>query len=552
MLPGLCYWQLPFRPRVDEEPQRMFRGWVVLPVALLAVLAAQPRRPTPPDPVALAAATEAAGWTCTLPYHPPPAHEITAATTPIGESGFSPGRVADSTSPNPQQPAGSDPPSAGTQQPPDPGTGPQSAPHAQEPSGPNAAEPSTPSPAAPNTAEPSTPSPGQPSPGQPNIPVPGATPEPITPSPRAPSYPRPVAGLGTGSGQNPRAELTGTLGAAGDSDSFALPLRAGDVLGVTVRGGARELQLRDPRGTLVIRSETDRSASYPKSSPLPGGGAATLDHVAALTGTHVLTVTGGVGQYTASVLVFHASDAPQKFFLDFRGAAVDTGEFGIELAGGGQPRRLSGLAHFLPAWGLTSGDEPAVAERISRTFTAALLSTGARVQVGDSNSAPDAFGQPDVSRIVIGGTSEEAGINTIGISDSVDPGNFDRAETALVLLDALSAPAARVSSINHYLGPASNRVEFVGSVIGNIAAHEAGHLLGSWHTDPDDGMHNVMDSGDLAGAYGFGPDGIGGTADDTQPHYGPDTFAPDEGYQGTEDTLARTAIGLGALGPPRF
>ena len=101
------------------------------------------------------------------------------------------------------------------------------------------------------------------------------------------------------------------------------------------------------------------------------------------------------------------------------------------------------------------------------------------------------------------------------------------------------------------MGAGSDGVRLVGNAIGDIASHEAGHFLGSWHTDPDNGTHDVMDSGDLPGAYGYGPDGTGGTADDTTPRFGQDVFNPSEGYTGLEDTRARTAIGLGG-GAPSF
>jgi hypothetical protein len=56
----------------------------------------------------------------------------------------------------------------------------------------------------------------------------------------------------------------------------------------------------------------------------------------------------------------------------------------------------------------------------------------------------DPWGQPNVSRIIIGGTQvelfgEEIGI--YGIAESIDVGNFVTNETAVVLLDALSLPA---------------------------------------------------------------------------------------------------------------
>ena len=44
--------------------------------------------------------------------------------------------------------------------------------------------------------------------------------------------------------------------------------------------------------------------------------------------------------------------------------------------------------------------------------------------------------------------------------------------------------------------------------------------------------------------FGVGPDGVGGTADDTDVDFGDDAFSPAEGFIGTEDTLGRIVFGL--------
>ncbi|MGW4116870.1 hypothetical protein ACWEFJ_38855 [Actinosynnema sp. NPDC004786] len=105
------------------------------------------------------------------------------------------------------------------------------------------------------------------------------------------------------------------------------------------------------------------------------------------------------------------------------------------------------------------------------------------VQILNSRDHAGPWGQPNVSRVVVGGTVAETGIPTIGIAQSIDAGNFGREETALVLLDDLSAPAGPVWTLNTYVGPESDRIAFLGRAVGNIASHEAGHMSGSWHTD---------------------------------------------------------------------
>ncbi|MDT7597954.1 MAG: hypothetical protein QOK26_31 [Pseudonocardiales bacterium] len=368
----------------------------------------------------------------------------------------------------------------------------------------------------------------------------------------APGRSKEVPGLGTGPGENPRAQINGELTGADSTESYRIPMRAGEVLGVSVAGGARQLEIRDPKGTLVEGSSADRASSYPQTSPLPGGGNATVDHVAAVTGTHVLTVSKGTGAYQATVSILAPPTAgPQQIFLDFNGPPVDTRIFGQD-TGAAQPRKLSPLSSFLAAWGLPATDEPALIQKITDRVAANLRGAGGGTPIEVTNSArsPNIWGRPDVSRVVIGGTAAEAGIDTVGISESVDPGNFDRNETALVLLDSLSRPASEAISLNHYLANGGDRLDFIAHAVGNIASHESGHFLGSWHTDPNSGRHDLMAPGDLVGAFGYGPDGTGGTTDDTRPKFGQDTFAPAEGFTGTEDTRNRTEVGLGGGNRP--
>ncbi|WP_028934707.1 hypothetical protein [Pseudonocardia spinosispora] len=443
----------------------MHRSWVLLPVAALVLITTRySTTPIPAriDPVALAAATEAAHSYCTLPHRAPPRKQ--AVRGPVGLQ--------------------------------------------------------------------------------------------IAAEPPRPGYVQPIGGLGSGPGQNPRAEVTGTLTNPGDVDSFGIPLRTGDVLSVAVSGSSGDtgyqLRLLDPRNTFVEGSAQDRSSTYPTSSPLvPEGGqqvVADFDHVAAMTGTHVLSVSGGPGDFEATVQIFRSSGDVQRIYLEFRGTTLDTTIFGTD-AGGSQPRTLSPFSAFLPKWGLTEADEPRLIQAITDTVALNLRAAGpAQVVVDNSVDNPDEFGRANVSRLVIGGTQAEADMETVGIAQSVDPGNFAREETALVLLDLLSGPAEDSASLNHYIGPNSDKIAFIAKAVGDIASHEAGHFLGSWHTDPENGTHDLMDSGDLPGAYGYGPDGIGGTADDTRPVFGQDVYAPSEGSQGLENTRARTATGLGGAG----
>jgi len=235
----------------------------------------------------------------------------------------------------------------------------------------------------------------------------------------------------------------------------------------------------------------------------------------------------------------------QRLFLDFDGERLNTGVFG-----GRGVTRPSPLRRFLPRWGLSDGDHGALVDRIVATVRESLrrdlaasgLNDRFRIRITNSRDHRDRWGAANVSRIVVGGTIQQSGIPTIGIAQSIDPGNFDQEETALVLLDLLSRRRGPDFSLNTYFRPRSDKVRFVGQAIGNITAHEAGHLFGDWHVDPDNARANLMDSGGNAPVlFGVGPDGVGGTADDRDVDYGPDRFDPFEPFTGTQDTAARLA-----------
>lgn len=360
-----------------------------------------------------------------------------------------------------------------------------------------------------------------------------------------------VAGFGTR--KDPRVALTGELaaGGAGDRDFFAVDLRAGDVLGASVAGGASRLVVHDAAGREVFGSSQDFTAIYSPDSPLPGGGNAVVDFVAPSEGRYTVGVENGEGRYDVTVEAYRPGTETdpwgtvQTLFLDFDGARVNTGIYG-----GPGVRQLSPLSAFVAGWGLTAADEDALIDQVVATVREnmehdlAVKGTNRRfaVRILNSRDHADLFGRPDVSRVVVGGTIAESGVNTVGIAQSIDPGNFGHEETALVLLDRLSAPAGPSVSLNTYITPASDRTAFVGRAIGNVVAHEAGHMSGSWHLDQFNDVPSLMDQGGNPKVmFAVGPDGVGGTADDIDLDFTEDVLNPSEGFTGVEDTLNRTA-----------
>jgi pre-peptidase len=347
--------------------------------------------------------------------------------------------------------------------------------------------------------------------------------------------------------------ITSTAGVV-DSDFFAVKLKPGDIVGASVKGSPSYLTVYDTVPREVHGSDQDASYIYPMASPLPAGGTAASDYVATKAGWHYVGVTGGSGSYDLTVEayrpVLQGAKPVQTLFLDFDGARVNTGVFD-----GPGNRDLTAFPAFLTSWGLTRADEDAaidaivagVTENLKRDLIASGLNTRFQLKILNSKDDPDPWGRPNVSRIVVGGTIDESGVDTIGIAQSIDPGNFETEETALVLLDVVSAPAGdSAASLNTYLTPASDRIAFLGHALGNVIAHEGGHFFGDYHTDNADALPNVMDAGGsgFATLFGVGPDGIGGTADDVDVDFGDSAFLPAEGFTGIEDTLGRVVFGV--------
>jgi len=357
-----------------------------------------------------------------------------------------------------------------------------------------------------------------------------------------------VSGSGRRAGSEGRYRLRLRVG-LDDRDLFAVRLRTGDVLGASTNGGAATLTVYDPHGVAVKGSNQDASIAYPAESPLPGGGRAVVEHVADEDGLHYVAVSDGSGAYGITVEayrpVLEGDPVTQTLFLDFNGARVNTG-----IWGGPGVRQLAPLRTFLPRWGMRSGAinplidaiVAEVQENVQADLAASGLADSFRIEIRNSRDDGEMFGGQNVSRVIIGGTIRQSGVPTIGVSQSIDPGNFDTEESSVVLLDLLSARRGPKFSLNTWMRRNSSRVAFVGQAVGNVASHEAGHFFGDWHVDQFNGRANLMDQGGAFRLmYGVGSDGVGGTADDPDVDFGRDRFNPGEGFTGVEDTLSRLA-----------
>ncbi|MCH9651142.1 MAG: hypothetical protein K0U98_23160 [Deltaproteobacteria bacterium] len=340
----------------------------------------------------------------------------------------------------------------------------------------------------------------------------------------------------------------------GDPDWFSFDLEACDILGIQLIDAGEQVLLKDPSGELLVASSQDLTGIFPPASPLPGGGETSLSYLAPEAGRYsIRALAGNDADYTLELRLFRPFLTPpadnKVIFVDFDGATVDPAIF----TGPAGDTDLSPFADFLPRWGLSAQDEDAAIDSILASLEENLVADprssgpngGFDVQLLNSRDHPDPFGQPGVSRLIIGGSISELGIPTIGIAQSIDPGNFAREETAVILLDLLSGAAPDPNSLNTFpLAPGISIIDLLGVALGNIAAHEAGHYLGNFHTEQFNPLANLMDrGGNLPNTIGVGPDGIFGNEDDSDVDFGEDAFEVTERFAGVEDTLTVVSCG---------
>ncbi|RYD36749.1 MAG: hypothetical protein EOP87_04890 [Verrucomicrobiaceae bacterium] len=361
--------------------------------------------------------------------------------------------------------------------------------------------------------------------------------------------------LGFADGFQPDVDIEAKIDRTFDVDWVKFEAGEADTLGVAVLAKSKNgldstVSLYDAKEKVLITNESHSgvTVNYPPVSPLPAPGYLTdpaFSYTFPAAGTYYLKIKGdgaNVGPYQAQLRLRRppmwerASGKCQILFLDFDGATNFRASdyFGAKTV---ELTNLSPFGSFLDNWKIDPSREPhlihGITAEVKKHFNQLLAGTESKIEILNSLEQPDPFGEknPEVSRVIVGGTIREFGNETIGLSQFMDPGNFSTNDTAVVLLDGLSAPSTNSNSVLNLKRASTFSVEqAVVRVVARVIVHEACHFLGCVHTENDNATPSTADGGsNLKNLAGVGPDETLGTADDPQVVICDDHFAQ-EGF----------------------
>ncbi|MEM6469999.1 MAG: Ig-like domain-containing protein [Planctomycetota bacterium] len=372
--------------------------------------------------------------------------------------------------------------------------------------------------------------------------------------------------LGTGPGQDDTIDLVGDMSFSidgqgninADVDIYAVDLRAGDILDISITGAGASFGVLYSNGGLWFSTATNTGILYPEGSPLQNVGNAVGAQVVPEDGRYFIfaTPTTNAISYTMGLRAYRPSieAAPlgtqQKVFLDFDGHIFP----GVDFPGGppgfinvfGLADSLDLLGYFNP---VTDADVNQVIDitvdgivdqfrtlaqdgsigsgtngdflntGIGGDFGVTILNSRDHVDPGDSD--------PLLTRVVIGSTGTFPVDGIFGIAQSIDVGNFRPNEQVYIGLEP-HWQIANTFDDNGQIAPSKSIADAASQQLAGTIVHEVGHITGMWHTDGDNFRPTLSDEGSQSldnFAQGLGPDGIFGTSDDIIPYFDDDFFS---------------------------
>ena len=361
--------------------------------------------------------------------------------------------------------------------------------------------------------------------------------------------------LGTDVGKNDIVNVAGSVIAIGEQDFFSFDLKKGDILDARLNaplGAAFTiLQLTDGNGLeLFVSTGSNNPILAPNStSPRFTGGIANFTYVIGTTGRYVIRVGDQVGQYSLNLRTFRPkaetqpAGSQQILLLDFDPGIFQTGLTNLNLISPNVPPvvRVPKLGTLLPQIGLAATDETRVIDAVTNKVREKFNQVGNTGNNGffpssgnpgdygpivtNTKDNPQLLGQPNVTRVIVGGTQALFGVpvatGLLGIAQSIDVGNFDLEENAVVMLDILLTSAANIP-----LAGTATALDAFTELTAVVIAHEAGHTYGGIHQEPNNLIYGIMDQfyAPLISG-GAGLDGLFGNVDDVPLQFNNDEYS---------------------------
>ena len=402
--------------------------------------------------------------------------------------------------------------------------------------------------------------------------------------------------LGTGPGQIDTIDLSGSMRFTAsnsfppefttDLDTFAFDLKAGDILDIATYGSAGAYTILDSNGQYWYGVDDPQSFGYPADSPLQTLGTASFAQVIPEDGRYYLSLapTTTEGNYTAGLRVYRPLSeslpigSQQILYVDMDGGFYPRSVFDSSIPPAPGVVRIPGLRESMPLLGLNPQDTASYNRLIDLTIAETkrmfgelgnsgtngdYVNTGNpgdfAITILNSRDHADPGFNPLVTRMILGGTVDDIEIDTIGISETLDIGNFSMDDIVIGALDGVLDIVTTPP-----IGANASLVEAMGDFLAFLIAHEAGHSFGMRHTTSDTQPTttftplNIMDEGpgtDFENTIGVGPDGIFGTVDDVDVNFEVDIFSRNEGLDGfnftpqsLSNTLSSGTVGGGLTG----